>query len=104
MFIDASWFQPASRPLGLKPRTWQGKAYLTVWAVILAAPTALLAFRGQWLETPIWLGFTSFVPVIDLRDLRRQRRSGSESDDLLYITEHSANRAMTEKYELERKG
>ncbi|MEZ6106927.1 MAG: hypothetical protein R3B96_12615 [Pirellulaceae bacterium] len=47
---------------------------------------------------------TSFVAVIDLRDLRRQRQSGSESDDLLYITEHSANRAMTEKYELERKG
>lgn len=100
MFGNADWFEAGSRPLGLRPKGLPGKIYLATWGIVLALPTLILAARGQWLETLVWLAFVTAVSLFDLKDLRKQRRQQASYDDLIYIGENGADQASTEKYDL----
>lgn len=101
MFAKPHWFQPTTKRWALRPASWQGWAYASIWVGVVVLPFMLLIGSGRVVESLIWAVASLGGLAWDLNDVRRTRRAQAEVEDLLYIGEDGRDQASTTRYDLQ---
>ena len=88
MFGQSVWFQMSSAGMRLRPRTWQGWAWLAIWVSVISIPYLLLVTRHLAPEAFVWLSASLATWAWDVRCLRRDSRQPLDVREILVIDDH----------------
>jgi hypothetical protein len=85
MFGKPEWFQQTACCHGVTPVSRNGWMYLAGWAAFIVLPLAGLGLMEKVVpEALIWLAFSGFAFLWDMRDIRRQLQARHDQT-LFYI-------------------
>jgi hypothetical protein len=113
MFGKPEWFRPKTKGFGLKPITWQGWAYTSLWAATIALPFMLLIALGKPLEALTWMTLGGGALAYDVREILALSRkpasaaavavAPAQEDNVLYIMDddQTHNRVAARGYKLQ---
>lgn len=90
MFGRYNWFTMTRGRSDLRPRTWQGWAWLTLWLGVLVLPYLLLIARQLAPEACVWLVVSLAVLAWDVRWIRRTAHEPLDVREILVIDERGA--------------
>ena len=95
MFGNIEWFEPVESKKYVKPKSWQGWAYLAGFAAVLLLPMKLLMAMGRTPEAFIWLLFSGGFFAFDYWKTSRAVRQKHEYDNLFVIDESTDPKTVT---------
>jgi len=90
MFGRQAWFSMSRGKSDVRPRMWQGWAYLAAWLGVLVAPFLLLVSRHLAPEAFIWLIASLTVMAWDVRRIRQSADEPLDVREIFVIDDHGA--------------